>query len=134
MPLDALVLAAHATVLSALSGEADVVTGAVTGGQTLPCRLGTAPATWRELVHETAQVRALLVEHGDVAIDELRRQLGVAGPTFETVLARPAATARTDRARRRRSAGVCARATGSTCVIAPTPSTTTRRPGSPATT
>jgi amino acid adenylation domain-containing protein len=87
VPLDALVLAAHATVLSALSGEADVVTGVVTGGQTLPCRLGTAPATWRELVHETAQVRALLVEHGDVAIDELRRRLGIAGPTFETVLA-----------------------------------------------
>jgi non-ribosomal peptide synthetase component F len=87
VPLEALVLAAHATVLSALSGEADVVTGVVTDGQTLPCRLGTAPATWRELVHETAQVRALLVEHGGVAIDELRRQLGVAGPTFETVLA-----------------------------------------------
>src|SRR5215207_6127496 len=71
VPLDALVLAAHATVLSALSGEADVVTGVVTGGQTLPCRLSTAPATWRQLVHETAQVRALLVEHGDVPIDEL---------------------------------------------------------------
>ena len=52
-------LAAHAVVLAALSGERDVVTGYVaTGGQVLPCRLTTEAGPWRSLVAEAAGRRA----------------------------------------------------------------------------
>ena len=46
---DALLLAAHAAVLAALSGEADVVTGYVPAGadRPLPCPLSVGDCTWR---------------------------------------------------------------------------------------
>ncbi len=87
VPPAALVLAAHARVLAALTGETEVVTGLTTTGRTLPCRLATAAATWRQLVRGAAQVQADLAEHRDVAVEELRWELGVAGPTFETEIA-----------------------------------------------
>jgi amino acid adenylation domain-containing protein len=86
VPLEAVVLAAHAKVLAALAGEAEVVTGLVVGGRALPCALTTDPATWRELVRAVDGVRAQVVAHGDVAVDELARTLGVAGPSFETTV------------------------------------------------
>src|SRR5918995_2602845 len=55
VPITAVLLAAHAKVLAALSGESEVVTGYVRGGRTLPCPLTTAPATWRELVVAAAR-------------------------------------------------------------------------------
>ena len=44
-----MLLAAHAKVLAALSGEREVVTGyvAVAGSPPLPCRLTTEPEPWR---------------------------------------------------------------------------------------
>ena len=49
VPLSSVLLAAHAKVLAALSGEREVVTGyvAVEGGRPLPCRLTTEPGSWR---------------------------------------------------------------------------------------
>jgi non-ribosomal peptide synthetase component F len=87
LPLRTVVLAAHAKVLAALSGEREVVTGyaAAAGGRLLPCPLTTAPETWRGLLLEAALVEVDLLWHRDVAVDELKRELGVAGPSFETV-------------------------------------------------
>ncbi|GGN79299.1 hypothetical protein GCM10011579_063570 [Streptomyces albiflavescens] len=89
MPLDSLLLAAHAKVLAVLCGEREITTGYVTeGGRPLPCRLTTAPASWRELLQNTHQVAAELRAHQDVPaedIDTLRRELGLTGPPFETV-------------------------------------------------
>src|SRR5918999_896174 len=52
MPLSSVLLAAHAKVLAALSGEREVTTGyvAVAGGQSLPCRVATEPGPWRGVV------------------------------------------------------------------------------------
>ncbi|WSI43499.1 amino acid adenylation domain-containing protein [Streptomyces sp. NBC_01340] len=90
VPLDSFLLAAHAKVLAALSGEQEITTGyAARGGSPLPCRLTTAPASWRELLHNTHQVAAELLAHQDVPaedVDVLRRELGLVGPLFETVL------------------------------------------------
>ncbi|MCX4405045.1 amino acid adenylation domain-containing protein [Streptomyces sp. NBC_01764] len=90
VPLDSFLLAAHAKVLAALSGEQEITTGYVAlGGSPLPCRLTTAPASWRELLRNTHQVAAELLAHQDVPaedVDVLRRELGLVGPLFETVL------------------------------------------------
>ncbi|MFI6494559.1 amino acid adenylation domain-containing protein [Streptomyces sp. NPDC050564] len=89
LPLGSLLLAAHAKVLAALSAEPEITTGYVAeGGRPLPCRLTTAPASWRELLHTTHQAAAELLAHQDVPaedIDTLRRELGLTGPSFETV-------------------------------------------------
>ncbi|NGO67685.1 non-ribosomal peptide synthetase [Streptomyces boncukensis] len=54
VPLEAVLLAAHAKVLAALSGEREVRTGCVTrrGGPALPVRVTTARETWRDLALE----------------------------------------------------------------------------------
>jgi amino acid adenylation domain-containing protein len=78
-------LAAHAVVLAALSGERDVVTGYVAGGHALPCRVTTDPGPWRNLVADAALTQDELLRHADVAVDDLRRELDVAGPSFTTL-------------------------------------------------
>ena len=86
LPLHSVALAAHAKVLAALSGEQDVVTGyaAGPGGRPLPCPLTTEAHSWRSLLQDTARVESDLLQHRDFAVDELKRELGVAGPAFET--------------------------------------------------
>ncbi|MER5219567.1 non-ribosomal peptide synthetase [Streptomyces flaveus] len=87
MPLDSVLLAAHAKVLAALSGEHDVTTGYVAeeGGRPLPCRLTTAPESWRALLVDTHRVASELLSHKDFPVDELRRELGLTEPSIETV-------------------------------------------------
>src|SRR5687768_11199703 len=54
VPLSSVLLAAHAKVLGALSGEREVCAGyAVASGPPLPCRLSIEPDSWRALVLET---------------------------------------------------------------------------------
>src|SRR4051812_1995590 len=86
LPLHSVALAAHAKVLAALSGEQDVVTGyaAGPGGRPLPCPLTTEGHSWRSLLQDTARVESGLLQHRDFAVNELKRELGVAGPAFET--------------------------------------------------
>ncbi|HEU0127956.1 MAG TPA: amino acid adenylation domain-containing protein, partial [Pseudonocardiaceae bacterium] len=89
-PLSSVLLAAHAKVLAALSGEREVVTGyvAVTGGQpgkTLPCRLRTESGSWRTLLLDTHRVESELLWHKDFPVDDLRRELDLTGPSFETL-------------------------------------------------
>ncbi|MEU3979409.1 amino acid adenylation domain-containing protein [Streptomyces sp. NPDC026672] len=87
LPLSAALLAAHAKVLAALSGEQDVVTGYEAGGKgdPLPCPLTVAPGTWRSLVTAVGRVEAGLLAHRDAPLAELRRELGVTGPSYEVV-------------------------------------------------
>ena len=85
--VSSVLLAAHAKVLAALSGEREVATGYVgrQGGQPLPCRLTTEPDSWRALLLATHQAESELQAHSDFPVDDLRRDLSLSGPFFETV-------------------------------------------------
>ncbi|GCD33108.1 amino acid adenylation protein [Streptomyces chrestomyceticus JCM 4735] len=68
VPLRTVLLAAHAKVLAALTGEPEVTTGyaATAGGRALPCRLTAAPGSWRALVLHTRRAESRLLAHQDV--------------------------------------------------------------------
>ncbi|MFF4753757.1 non-ribosomal peptide synthetase [Streptomyces sp. NPDC002514] len=87
VPLSAVLLAAHAKVLAALSAEQEVVTGYVAGAgsRPLPCRLTVTPETWRALVSAAHRVESELLAHRDFPVDGLWRELRVAGPSYEVV-------------------------------------------------
>ena len=87
VPLSSVLLAAHAKVLATLSGEPEVVTGyiAAPGARPLPCRLATAPGSWRALLLDTYQAEWELLSHQDFPVGDLRSELGLTGPAFETV-------------------------------------------------
>jgi len=87
VPLSSILLAAHARVLAALSGESEVMTGyvAAPGSLPLPCRLVTGPGSWRTLLLDTHQAEWELLAHQDYGVGDLRGELGLTGPAFETV-------------------------------------------------
>ena len=87
VPLSSVLLAAHAKVLAALSGEAEVVTGyiAAPAARPLPCRLTTAPGSWRAVLLDTHRAEWELLSHQDFPVGDLVGELGLAGPAFETV-------------------------------------------------
>jgi amino acid adenylation domain-containing protein len=87
VPLSSVLLAAHARVIGALSGEPDIVTGylATSRGRPLPCRLAADASSWRALLRDTHRCEGELLSHQDFPVDELCRELGLAGPSFETV-------------------------------------------------
>lgn len=87
VPLRSVLLAAHGKVLAGLSGECEVRTGYVIAdrGQPLPCVLSTEPDSWRTLLKETHRAESELLVHKDFPVDDLGRELGLAGPSFETV-------------------------------------------------
>ena len=87
VPLRSVLLAAHARVLGALSGERDVVVGYLTDAvvRPLPCLLSTEPASWRALVEKTRRAESALRAYAGFPVDDLRGELGVSGPSFETV-------------------------------------------------
>jgi amino acid adenylation domain-containing protein len=87
-PLPSVLLAAHAAVLAALSGEHEVTTGYVPepGGRPLPVRLTTEPDSWRGVLLEAHRARSRLLSHRNFPVDDLRRTLGLTGPSFETVV------------------------------------------------
>jgi amino acid adenylation domain-containing protein len=87
VPLSSVLLAAHARVVGALSGEADIVTGylATPRGRPLPCRLAADASSWRALLRDTHRREWELLSYQDFPVDELRGELGLAGPSFETV-------------------------------------------------
>jgi amino acid adenylation domain-containing protein len=86
--VSSVLLAAHAKVLAILSGEREVATGYVgrQGGQPLLCRLTTEPDSWRSLLLAAHRAESELLAHSDFPVDDLRRDLGLTGPSFETVL------------------------------------------------
>src|SRR5881296_2246142 len=87
VPLSSVLLTAHAKVLGALAGEHEVSTGyaAVEGRRPLPCRMTTEPHSWRAMLLETHRAEFALLSHADVPVDDLRRELGLTKPLFETV-------------------------------------------------
>src|SRR6266404_6406538 len=86
VPLSSVLLTSHAKVLGAVSGEREVSTGyAVKAGSPLPCRLTIGPRSWREVLLETARVESALLSHRDFPVDDLRRELGLVEPLFDTV-------------------------------------------------
>ena len=87
VPPSSVLLIAHAKVLAALSGEPEVVTGyvAADGGRPLPCRLTTKPDSWRTMLLDTHRVESELLSHKYFPVDDLRRELGLTEPSFETV-------------------------------------------------
>jgi amino acid adenylation domain-containing protein len=87
VPLSSVLLAAHARVIGVLSGEPDVVTGylAAPRGRPLPCRLAAGAGSWRALLREAHRCERELLSFQDFPVDELRGELGLAGPSFETV-------------------------------------------------
>src|SRR6266568_6372317 len=86
VPLSSVLLTAHAKVLGALSGEREVSTGyAVEARSPLPCRMTIGPHSWREVLLETARAELELLSHKDFPVDDLRRELGLSEPPFETV-------------------------------------------------
>jgi len=87
VPLSSVLLAAHAKVLTALSGEAEVVTGylAAPRGLPLPCRLVTAPGSWRAVLLEAHRTEWELLAHQDFPVGDLLGDLGLSGPAFEVV-------------------------------------------------
>ncbi|HET9254369.1 MAG TPA: amino acid adenylation domain-containing protein [Pseudonocardiaceae bacterium] len=90
VPVSSVLLAAHAKVLAALSGEREVTTGYVAAdggqpGQALPCPLATGSGSWRALLRDAHRVESALLTHQGFPVDDLRRELGLTGPLFETV-------------------------------------------------
>ncbi|MFG2602120.1 amino acid adenylation domain-containing protein [Streptomyces sp. NPDC048514] len=87
VPVSALLLAAHAKVLAALSGEREVVTGYTTGvrGEPLPCRLAVPPESWRALVTAAERAEADVLAHREYPVAGLRRELGLTEPSYEVV-------------------------------------------------
>jgi amino acid adenylation domain-containing protein len=85
--LGSVLLSAHAKVLAALSGERDVSTdyAAAELNGLLLCRVTTEPHTWRAVLLETHRVGLELMAHSDFPVDDLRRELGLTKPLFETV-------------------------------------------------
>src|SRR5213594_668206 len=87
VPFSSVLLTAHAKVLAALSGEREVWTGyaAGDGNPPLPCRMTTQPHSWRGVLLKTHRAELELLSHEDFPVDDLRRELGLTKPLFETV-------------------------------------------------
>src|SRR5881409_815772 len=87
VPLSTVLLTAHAKVLGALSGECEVSTGYVImkGRSPLLCRMTTEPRSWRAMLLETHRADLELRSHADFPVEDLRRELRLTRPLFETV-------------------------------------------------
>jgi amino acid adenylation domain-containing protein len=87
VPFSSVLLTAHAKVLSALTGEREVLTGyaAMEGRPPLLCRMTTEPHSWRAMLLETHRAELELLSHADAPVEDLRRELGLTKPLFETV-------------------------------------------------
>jgi len=87
MSVETLLLASHAKVLAALSGEAYVTTGYLikSGNRVLPCRLAVEPGSWRELLQAIHGRETELLSHSAFSVEELARELNITQLAFETI-------------------------------------------------
>src|SRR5213594_3884376 len=86
VPLSSVLLTAHAKVLGALSGEREVSTGySFEGRSPLLCRFTTEPHSWRAMLLKADRAQSELLAHKDFPVDDLRREMGLNKPSFETV-------------------------------------------------
>ncbi|MEU5592955.1 amino acid adenylation domain-containing protein [Streptomyces sp. NPDC020298] len=85
VPTSSVLLAAHARVLAALTGEHEVTTGYITepGGRPLPCGLTTEVPSWRALIREARRGETELPAHRHVPAGDLEREPGLSGPLSE---------------------------------------------------
>lgn len=83
----AALLTAHATVLSALTGQDEVVIGYRTGeGQVLPLPAELGPQTWAELQADLQASRRGLLQHRDHDLPALAHRLRIALPFGDSVV------------------------------------------------
>src|SRR5262245_8588079 len=84
--LSSVLLAAHATVLAALSGERTVATGYVVmnGRHPLPCRMSTEPRSWRAMLREAYRAEQEVQSRARASAGP-GREPGLTGPWLETV-------------------------------------------------
>src|SRR5439155_62396 len=82
-------LTANAKVLGARSGEREASTGyaALEGRSPLLCRMTTEPHSWRAMLLEINRAESELLSQKEFPVDDLRRELGLIKPLFETVFA-----------------------------------------------
>src|SRR5262245_33125328 len=86
VPLSSLLLAAHTRVLATLSGEREVCTGyAREAGSPLPFRIDLGVRTFRRVLFRSVRVHSEMLAHRAFPVDDLRRELGLTEPLFETV-------------------------------------------------
>ncbi len=87
LPLGSVVLAAHAKVLAALSGETSVSLGYAPreGGPPLPCRVMTETRSWTTLLSNTHRVVTELEANSAYPLDHLRNELELIDPVLEDV-------------------------------------------------
>jgi amino acid adenylation domain-containing protein len=86
VPLSSVLLSAHVKVLGALSGETEVCTGyALEHGLPLPLRMTLGGRSRRDVLLDAARAEAELLAHKDFPVEDLRRELGLSEPPFETV-------------------------------------------------
>ncbi|MEU8782300.1 amino acid adenylation domain-containing protein [Streptomyces sp. NPDC048637] len=87
VPLSSVLLAAHAKVLAALSGDQEIATGylAERGGAPLPCRLTAAAGSWRALLLDTHRAEVELLERRRFPADAFGPEAGRAEESPETV-------------------------------------------------
>src|SRR5438034_3961063 len=86
VPLSSVLLTAHAKVLGALSGEREVSTGySFEGRSPLLCRFTTEPRSWLAMLLKADRAQSELRAHKDFPVDDLRREMGLIKPLFETV-------------------------------------------------
>ncbi|MGK3959181.1 non-ribosomal peptide synthase/polyketide synthase [Sorangium sp. So ce118] len=98
VPVKSVLLAAHVRVLSALSGQGDVVTGLVANGRpetheaeravglylnTLPFRQQLRTGSWLDLARETFAVERSMLPHRRYPLAEIQRMHG--GPLFDVI-------------------------------------------------
>ncbi|MFJ1602506.1 amino acid adenylation domain-containing protein [Streptomyces sp. NPDC088253] len=85
VPISSVLLAAHAKVLAALSGEREVTTvyTARPGAWPLPCRMTTDAPSWQALVQEARRAEKDLLTHQQARVEDLERELGLPGPLSE---------------------------------------------------
>jgi amino acid adenylation domain-containing protein len=88
VPLDTVLLATHARVLAALSGEAEVTTGYAAGaGEPLPCRIATTTGSWSALVRAARRAEEDVLAHAGGPVAEVQQELGLEEPAFQSVFA-----------------------------------------------
>ncbi len=87
LSLETLLLASHAKVLAALSGEANVTTGYVldSDDQVLPCRMAIKPGSWRDMLRAIHDGLLEMQLHSEFPIEELAKELNVTEQAFETI-------------------------------------------------
>ena len=78
-----------------------------------PASLTTEPVSWRALVEKTRRAESVLRAYAGFPVDDLQRELGLTGPSFETVFDPTGAGARPARDGARAARRLSERATGS---------------------